>query len=84
MTQPNVLDAIASEQSAPVAVSGRLTTAQIVVTIARLGKQLDLTASAYRNIPDGTPDGIKDALKDIVKYAQAAIANAERLLDANR
>ena len=81
----NTLETIIAESTpAPVTASGRLPTAQIIVLHARIGKQLQMVADAYQSIPDGTPESIRQSLSDVIKYANALILNAERLLEANR
>ena len=62
----------------------RLTTANVFITYSRLGVQLSTAFEEYKRLPDATPQNCTEALKALVKNCEAAIANATRLLEANR
>ncbi len=78
------LDAIVAQQSAEPPELPRLTTAQVFFTYVQLGAQLDVAKDKYKAIPCAAPMNCTEHLKDIVKACEAAIAKAQRLLEANR
>lgn len=82
---PSSLDKIVVEQSAEAPELPRLPVADTFMTFNRMGVQLDNARESFKKIPEtASRDQVTAHLKDIVKFCNAAVKTAERLLEANR
>jgi hypothetical protein len=77
-----VRDAAETKPEAPV--TGRLTTAQYIVTLSQLEAQLKAAVEGYQKLPGLSPAQVEATLRGIMDAARAAGAKAEKLLSANR
>jgi hypothetical protein len=68
----------------PEAAGGRLSTAQLLVTMQQLGAALHNAGQAYEQLGAAAPDQLPSLLEQIVKQTGGAGAKAARLLAANR
>lgn len=64
--------------------TGRLTTAQYVVTLAQLEQQLKTAVEGFQKLPDCPPQQVETMLRAIMDAARAASDKAAKLLAANR
>jgi hypothetical protein len=78
------LDAIVKEATAEPPELPRMTTSQVFLTHQRLGGQIEAAAREFQRLPTLAHPDCSDALKNLIKNCEAAIANARRLLEANR
>ena len=69
---------------APPLEAGKLTTAQVLITMAQMGAALQKIAEAYEKLPHATPSGVDNHLDDIIVQAKSIQGKAERLKVANR
>lgn len=64
--------------------TGRLSTAQYIVTLSQLEAQLKLAVDAFRKLPECPPQQVENALRAILDASRGAAMKAEKLLSANR
>lgn len=63
---------------------GRLSTGEVILTIAQLGTQIQSAGGAYQKLPDASPKQVNDILADLIQTAENIKAKASKLLAANR
>ena len=73
----------ATEPETP-AIETRLTTAQVIVALSNMGKQIEAVSEIYKNLPDAKPGDVAELLKQIQNLCSGITANATRLLANNR
>jgi len=78
--EPRTVKSLAVEDVA----AGRLTTAQLLVTMQQLGAALHLAGETYGKLGEAAPDQLPALLEQILKAAAGAQLKAARLLAANR
>ena len=82
-----VLDAVLNPTAEPITAppdTGRLSTAQVLITVEQLGAALERAATAFQKIPSSTTNGLDANLEEVITSAKSMQAKAERLKAANR
>ena len=74
----------AETQEAGLVAPGRLSTAQLLVTLQQLGTAIQNAGEAFSKLPSATPDAIPALIEQIIANTKGAQLKAARLLTANR
>lgn len=80
----SALDAIAKAAEQEPVDLPRLTAANVLIHVARIGTCLEIAVNEYRKIPEAKQNSFDPILRNLIGQCETVIKTASRLIEANR